>query len=87
MEAALQIIAVLLLAAFGFSVQFFRNEMRKKSRYRDFLDDALHAVEHNHAGNRSYVYSNTKGVAFSKDDSGNIRVDSQSKLCGTAIEY
>ena len=78
---------VLLLGTVSLAVLFssFKKEMNKKSKYKDFLDDAVDAVENNFSSNSNYAYTSTKGISFYKNKNKEIEVVSQSKLCGIAI--
>lgn len=78
----------LLLIVVSLSVFFstFKKEMQRKSMHKDFLNDAIDAIENNFSSNNNYAYTNTKGISFFKNNAGKIEVSSQSKLCGIAID-
>lgn len=80
---------VVLFISFAIFVALFlfKKEMNNKIKYKDFIDDAIDGIENNFASNRDYAYTNTNGISFSKLPNGNIQISSQSKLCGTAINY
>ena len=85
MELIVAVILLILIVVIAVSVSSFKKEMKRKGHYRDFLDDAIDAVEHNFSSNKNYAYTSTKGISFSKSADKKIKVVSQSKLCGTAI--
>lgn len=65
----------------------FEKEMKKKAKYKDFLEDAIDGIENNFSSNRDYAYTSKKGISFTKLPNGNIQIISQSKLCDTAINH
>lgn len=78
---------ILLLVVVGLAVlsSTFKKEMKRKSKYKDFLDDAVDGVENNFSSNNNYAYTSTKGISFYRNKNKEIEVISQSKLCGIAI--
>ena len=69
------------------ALTLFKKEMKNKSKYKDYMEDAIDGLENNFASNNLYSHTTTNGISFFKDKNNNMKVVSQSKLCGTAINY
>lgn len=69
------------------ALTLFKKEMKNKAKYKDFIEDAIDGIENNFASNNLYAHTNTNGISFTKDSNNNLNVISQSKLCGTAVNY
>lgn len=75
-----------ILSLFYFLVKYtlFIIEMEKKSKYKDYVDEAVDAAKNNFGSNIDFGFANTKGMAFFEDKDGKIDAISQSKLCGVS---
>lgn len=69
------------------ALTLFKKEMKNKSKYKDFIIDAIDAIENNSAGNHTYSHTSCSGISFLRNEDGEIEAVSQSKLCGTAINH
>jgi hypothetical protein len=91
MEFNLNVIIYLVVLFVSFvlfiALFLFKKEMKNKAKYKEFLEDAIDGIENNFSSNYDYAHTSTNGISFSKLPNGKIRITSQSKLCGTAINY
>lgn len=80
---------VLLISVFTafVALTLFKKEMKNKIKYKDFIDDAIDGIENNFGSNKPYAHTDTNGISFSKNTENELIITSQSKLCGTAINY
>jgi len=80
---------LLLSLTFGAFIwlHLFKKEMLNKAKYKDFINDAIDGIDNNFASNKTYAYTSTKGISFTKDSNNIMHVSSQSKLCGIAINH
>lgn len=86
----LEFLNLLLLAIFfglGLFFLMLKKEMSSKSKYKEFVNDAIDGMENKFSSNSKYSYTNTNGMAFYKLPDGKIQGISQSKLCGISLEH
>jgi len=79
----------LLLVTFTswFALTLFKREMKNKSKYKEYIEDAIDGIENNFSRNSNHQYTSCSGIAFFKNKDNEIEVISQSKLCSTSINY
>lgn len=81
-------VALLILSFTAFvALTLFKIEMKNKSKYKDFVNDAIDGIENNFASNNTYQYTSCSGIAFMRNSSGELIAISQNKLCSTAINH
>ena len=76
----------LVLISFSLTLWYFKKEMNAKMQYRDFMLDAEDGIFNDFASNNDYAFDSTKGIAVYKNERGQYKIVSQSKLYNTSIK-
>ncbi len=86
LEVAYVIILTITFTAWV-ALTLFKREMRNKSKYKHYIDDAIDGIENNFSSNNDYPTFSSSGVAFIRNNNNEIEAISQNKLFGTPIKY